>query len=43
VAIARDGLMALGYNPIEIDSLLAAADGTTAEQLIASALRGTRT
>jgi Holliday junction DNA helicase RuvA len=43
LAIARDGLMALGYNPIEIDSLLAAADGTTAEQLIASALRGTRT
>ncbi|MCW3008552.1 MAG: ruvA [Solirubrobacterales bacterium] len=43
VAIARDGLTALGYNPIEIDSLLAAADGTTAEQLIASALRGTRT
>jgi Holliday junction DNA helicase RuvA len=42
VTIARDGLLGLGYNPVEVDSLLAAADGSTAEELISSALRGTR-
>jgi holliday junction DNA helicase RuvA len=41
-AIARDGLVGLGFDPIEVDALLAGADGETAEQLIASALRGTR-
>ncbi len=41
-AIARDGLLGLGYNPAEVDALLAGADGETAEELIASALRGTR-
>ncbi|HEY8584052.1 MAG TPA: Holliday junction branch migration protein RuvA [Capillimicrobium sp.] len=41
-SVARDGLLGLGYNPAEVESLLAAADGDTAEQLLASALRGTR-
>jgi Holliday junction DNA helicase RuvA len=40
--LARDGLLGLGYNPVEVDSLLAAADGETAEQLISSALRELR-
>ncbi|UGS36828.1 Holliday junction branch migration protein RuvA [Capillimicrobium parvum] len=40
--IARDGLLGLGYTAAEVDELLAAADGETAEQLIASALRGSR-
>ncbi len=40
--MARDGLLGLGYNPVEVESLLAGADGATAEELIASALRGTR-
>jgi Holliday junction DNA helicase RuvA len=39
---ARDGLLGLGYNPVEVEELLAAADGETAEELIASALRGSR-
>jgi Holliday junction DNA helicase RuvA len=40
--MARDGLLGLGYTAVEVDELLAAADGETAEQLIASALRGSR-
>jgi Holliday junction DNA helicase RuvA len=39
---ARDGLLGLGYNPLEVEELLAGADGATAEELIASALRGMR-
>ncbi|HWV84070.1 MAG TPA: Holliday junction branch migration protein RuvA [Capillimicrobium sp.] len=41
-AVARDGLLGLGYSAVEVESLLAGADGDTAEELIASALRGTR-
>ncbi|MBX5440074.1 MAG: Holliday junction branch migration protein RuvA [Solirubrobacteraceae bacterium] len=41
-AVARDGLLGLGYSAAEVESLLAAADGETAEELIASALRGAR-
>jgi Holliday junction DNA helicase RuvA len=41
-SIARDGLLGLGYNPAEVEELLALADGATAEELIASALRGMR-
>jgi Holliday junction DNA helicase RuvA len=40
--LARDGLVELGYAPAEAESLLAGADGTTAEDLIATALRGAR-
>jgi Holliday junction DNA helicase RuvA len=40
--LARDGLLGLGYTPVEADELLDGADGDTAEALIASALRGTR-
>ena len=36
---ARDGLVNLGYTPLEAERLLDAADGETAEELIASALR----
>ena len=39
---ARDGLLGLGYTPPEAERLLAAATGETAEELIASALRGGR-
>lgn len=38
-AIARDGLIGLGYSPQEVDSLLAEATGDRAEDLIAHALR----
>jgi Holliday junction DNA helicase RuvA len=41
-SVARDGLLGLGYSATEVESLLAAADGDTAEELLASALRGTR-
>jgi holliday junction DNA helicase RuvA len=40
--IARDGLLELGFQPAEAQALLEAADGETAEELLASALRGTR-
>jgi Holliday junction DNA helicase RuvA len=40
--LARDGLLELGFPPPEAESLLDAADGDTAEELIASALRGAR-
>ncbi len=41
-AVARDGLLGLGYSATEVEELLAGADGATAQELIASALRGTR-
>ncbi len=39
---ARDGLIGLGYSPPEAEQLLAGASGETAEELIATALRGGR-
>ncbi len=38
-ALARAGLLELGYAPGEVDALLLDADGETAEELIAHALR----
>jgi len=38
-ALARDGLLELGYAPLEADELLAQAEGESAEELIAGALR----
>ncbi len=38
-AEARDGLLGLGYTPIEAERLLDAAEGETAEELLAAALR----
>jgi holliday junction DNA helicase RuvA len=38
-ALARDGLVELGYAPGEADELLAGAEGDSAEELIAHALR----
>ncbi len=40
--LARDGLLGLGYTPIEADELLDGADGERAEDLIAHALRMAR-
>ncbi len=40
--LARDGLLELGYEPREADDLLREAAGETAEELLASALRGSR-
>ena len=40
--LAREGLLELGYAPAEAQALLDAADGTTAEALIASALKAAR-
>ncbi|HLM85149.1 MAG TPA: Holliday junction branch migration protein RuvA [Solirubrobacteraceae bacterium] len=37
--LAREGLLELGYAPLEAEELLADAEGETAEQLIAGALR----
>ncbi len=37
--LAREGLVSLGYNPLEAARLLEGADGETPEKLIASALR----
>ena len=37
--LARAGLLELGYSPAEVDSLLLDAEGDSAEQLIAHALR----
>jgi holliday junction DNA helicase RuvA len=42
-AIAREGLLGLGFNPGEVDELLASADGDSAEELIAYALKAART
>ncbi len=41
-ALARKALVGLGYSPVEIDELLAGADGQSAEDLIAHALRSAR-
>jgi Holliday junction DNA helicase RuvA len=40
--VARDGLLELGFQPAEAQALLEAAEGETAEELLASALRGAR-
>ena len=40
--LARAGLLELGYEPREADLLLSASDGTTAEELLAGALREAR-
>jgi holliday junction DNA helicase RuvA len=40
--LARDGLLGLGYTPIEVDELLDAAEGERPEELIAHALRMAR-
>ncbi len=39
-ALARAGLLELGYRPEEADELLREADGESAEELIGAALRG---
>ncbi|HWH44809.1 MAG TPA: Holliday junction branch migration protein RuvA [Thermoleophilaceae bacterium] len=41
-AIAREGLVGLGFTPQEADGLLDTASGETAEDLIAAALKGSR-
>jgi Holliday junction DNA helicase RuvA len=40
--LARDGLLGLGYAPVEADELLDGVEGETPEELIAAALRGAR-
>jgi Holliday junction DNA helicase RuvA len=40
--LAREGLLELGFAPVEVESLLAGAEGESAEELIACALRATR-
>jgi holliday junction DNA helicase RuvA len=40
--LAREGLVELGYAPVEADELLRGAEGESAEELIAHALRGAR-
>jgi Holliday junction DNA helicase RuvA len=40
--LAREGLMELGYAPLEAERLLSRSSGETAEELLASALRSTR-
>jgi Holliday junction DNA helicase RuvA len=40
--LARDGLVGLGYAPVEADELLDGLEGETPEELIAAALRGAR-
>jgi Holliday junction DNA helicase RuvA len=41
-AIARDGLIGLGYSPQEADSLLDGLDGDSPEDLLSEALRAAR-
>jgi holliday junction DNA helicase RuvA len=41
-ALARDGLLELGYNAIEAEELLRDVEGSSAEELIAGALRAAR-
>lgn len=41
-AVAREGLLSLGYTPPEADAMLDGLDGDTAEALIAEALRVVR-
>ena len=40
--IAREGLVGLGFTPQEADAMLDSAEGDTAEELIAGALKGAR-
>jgi holliday junction DNA helicase RuvA len=40
--VAREGLLELGFAPAEAQALLEGAEGQTAEELLASALRGAR-
>ena len=40
--LARDGLLGLGYSPVEVDELLDGAEGERPEDLIAYALRTAR-
>jgi Holliday junction resolvasome RuvABC DNA-binding subunit len=40
--IARDALLELGFPPAEAQALLDAAEGATAEELLASALKAAR-
>jgi Holliday junction DNA helicase RuvA len=40
--LARDGLLGLGFSPVEADKLLDRAHGDTPEDLIAHALKGAR-
>jgi Holliday junction DNA helicase RuvA len=42
LALARQGLLGLGFDPREIDVLLDKAEGETPEELIAEALRAAR-
>jgi holliday junction DNA helicase RuvA len=42
-ALARDGLVGLGFTPVEAEDLLAGVGGDTPEDLIAGALRTART
>jgi Holliday junction resolvasome RuvABC DNA-binding subunit len=37
--LARDGLLELGYAPVEAEELLCDVEGETAEELIGGALR----
>lgn len=41
-ALARDGLLELGYGPSEAEELLNGADGDSAEELLAQALKAAR-
>ena len=41
-ALAREGLVELGYSPVEADELLAGVSGERAEDLLTAALRTTR-
>jgi Holliday junction DNA helicase RuvA len=41
-ALAREGLLGLGFSPQEADGLLDGAPGSTPEELIAQALRESR-
>jgi holliday junction DNA helicase RuvA len=41
-AEAREGLLSLGYTPLEAERLLSSAEGESAEELLAAALRGGR-
>jgi holliday junction DNA helicase RuvA len=43
LALARDGLLELGFGAAEAERLLGEAEGDSAEELLAAALRATRT
>jgi Holliday junction DNA helicase RuvA len=42
IALAREGLVELGFTPVEAEALLSEVEGESAEQLIAAALRASR-